>query len=429
MLFNSTSNNLRIVVSSVGAHKIQLVAFVLGLFGCLQSASAACDFNATSSNFSTQLAAAAPGQTICLATGNYGTFNGMTKTSPGVTLTAAPGATPTMALWFGTTTSPASWLILDNITIAGGNINGPANNITFRNSHFTDKLTIWQNAKNNSCSGCPALNNSNIVFDNDLFDMSANQAGVGGYEGRIQIIGSGNDPVPAGVTIKNSKLTTGCADGIQIGGGGYGVTIGPNNEFYNLLQGSCGPHIDSIQFVGTDPTGPVITGNYFHDNTTGIIGYDYANDATITNNVLKSIAADGTAIAGNATGTISHNTLINNELSCGVTHQGNVCHSAFINNIATGFYLDGGGAGAPSALDFNLCTKASCPSGYGTHNLTGTPTYVGGTSPTTYSAFPLTSSSIGHNAANDGNDIGINVANVATAVPSPPTNLIIVSVQ
>lgn len=416
MAFKHKSTKFKMVASTISAHKLHLGVFVFGLLGFLQPASAACDLNATPANLSTQLAAAAPGQTICLATGNYGTFNGTTKSSPGVTLTAAAGASPTMTLWFGTTTSPAAWLIFDNISIAGGNISGPANNITFRSSHFTDKLNIWQNANNNSCSGCPALNNSNIVFDNVLFDMSGNQSGAGGYEGRVNFLGS-NDRYPAGITIKNSKFTTGCADGIQVDGGGYGVTIGPNNEFYNLLQNGCGPHVDSIQFVGTDPTGPLITGNYFHDNTTGIIGYDNANDATITNNVVKNIASDGTAIAGNATGTISHNTLVNNELSCGVTHQGNVCRSSFINNIATGFYLNGGGAGAPAAIDYNICTKGSCPSGYGSHNLTGTPTYVGGS---TYSAFALKSGSIGYKAGSDGNDIGINIAGSA---PAPPGNL------
>jgi hypothetical protein len=326
-----------------------------------------------------------------------------------------------MNIQFRQTNPVPAWLIFDGVTISGGEISGPANNITFKNSTFTDKLNIWQNANNSACPNCPAMNNNNIVFDNDLFNMANNQSGSGGYEGRLNFINAGSsDPSPAGVTVKNSKFTTGCADGVQIDGGGYGVTIGPNNEFYNLLQGSCGPHVDSIQFVGTDRTGPVITGNYFHDNATGIIGYDYANDATITNNVVKNIANDGTAIAGNATGTIAHNTLLTNQLSCGVTHQGNVCRSAFMNNIATGFYLNGGGAGAPSALDYNICTKGSCPSGYGTHNMAGTPTYVGGASPTAYSGFALTSTSIGNNAGSDGKNIGINVAGSA---PSSPASL------
>ena len=51
-------------------------------------------------------------------------------------------------------------------------------------------------------------------------------------------------------------------------------------------RGSCGPHVDSFQFVGSSVPGPVITGNFFHDESTGIVGYDNANSATITNNVL-----------------------------------------------------------------------------------------------------------------------------------------------
>ena len=136
----------------------------------------------------------------------------------------------------------AAWLILDGITFTGGDLSGPAHDMTFRNSTFTDKLNIYAGANNNACGNCAAMNNNNIVFDNDLFNMAANQSGSGGYEGRINILGNS---LPAGVTIKNSKFTTGCADGIQsVGGGGNGFTIGPGNEFFNMQQGSCGPHVD-----------------------------------------------------------------------------------------------------------------------------------------------------------------------------------------
>jgi hypothetical protein len=383
----------------------------------------ACDLNATTSNFSSQLAAAQPGQTICLATGNYGTFNGLTKSSPGVTITAAAGATPTMSIWFGTTASPIAWMILDHLTITGGEINAPANHVTIQNSTITNKIDVWQNGGNNSCSSCPAMNNQNIVFDGDTFNMSANPSGSGGYEGRLNFLGTGSESTPAGVVVKNSTFTQQCADGVDILSGGYGVTIGPGNEFYNLMQGSCGPHIDSIQFVGTDTTGPLITGNYLHDNSTGMIGYDYANDATITNNVVANIGTDGTAIAGNATGTISHNTLYNNQLSCGVTHQGNVCRSAFLNNIATGITNQGGGTGSPSQNDYNLYTQGACGiPGCGSHNLKGTPTYVGGSNPNTYSGFALTSTSLGHLAASDGTDIGMNDSTTGVT-PAAPTGL------
>ena len=54
-----------------------------------------CSLNATTSNFTTQIADATPGQVVCLASGDYSSFTGTSKSSPGVTITSAPGATVT----------------------------------------------------------------------------------------------------------------------------------------------------------------------------------------------------------------------------------------------------------------------------------------------------------------------------------------------
>jgi len=347
-----------------------------------------------------------------------------------VTITAAAGATPTINLQFRQTSPVAAWLILDHLTIQGGEISGPANNITVQNSTITDKVNIWQNANNSACSSCPAMNNSNIVFDNDLFNMSANQTGSGGYEARLNFVNAGGrDPSPAGVTVKNSQFTTGCADGVDILSGGYGVTIGPGNTFYNLLQGSCGPHIDSIQFVGSDDPGPTITGNYFHDDSTGVATYDYANQYIVTNNVFLNVGPNDALDAGTdagGTSLVSHNTVVGSGyIGCGVTHQGNVCRAQIFDNITTSVTI---GAGAAPSLDYNLCTLGKCAGG-GTHNLSGTPTYVGGNPPSTYAGFQLTATSLGHAAGNDGTDLGANVsASSSSNKPVAPTNLA-VSVQ
>jgi hypothetical protein len=378
----------------------------------------ACDLDATTSNFASQLAAAQPGQTVCLATGNYGSFAGVSKSSPGVTIAAAAGATPSMGISFRQTSPVAAWLIFDGITFTGGSISGPAHDITFKNSTFVNQLTIYASAANNACSNCPAMNNNNIVFDNDVFNMAANQSGGGGYEGRIQFTHGGS--TPAGITIKNSKFTSGCADGIQIGGtnSAYGVTIGPNNEFYNLMQGGCGPHVDSIQLVGTGAVGPTITGNYFHDNTTGITTYDYQNHAVVTNNVFVNVVQDVLGGFSSPNSIIAHNTVVGNSIGCNITHQGDVCRSQIFDNIATSINLYGNGQ--PSVNDYNLCTSGGC---VGSHSLNGTPTYVGGTKPTTYAGYALTATSLGRGAASDGKDIGINTTGTGTGTPPlPPTN-------
>ena len=89
------------------------------------------------------------------------------------------------------------------------------------------------------------MDDNHIVFDNDVFNLASCPSGSClGYEGRISFAYEG--PNPAGVTVKNSTFTSGCADGVQfVGSAGRGVTIGPGNTFTNLLQGSCAPHVDS----------------------------------------------------------------------------------------------------------------------------------------------------------------------------------------
>jgi Right handed beta helix region len=386
-------------------------------------AAAACDLNATTANFSAQIAAATAGQTVCLATGDYGTWTGVSKTSPGVTITAAAGAVPRISLAFQGP-STRQWMIIDGLTVYGiVDWTAPTTNVTVRNSTITGKINIWAAGPNNACSNCGSMNNANIVFDNDLFNFADNNQSS--FEGRFNLLGTGG--VSAGVTVKNSQFTTGCADGVHVAGGGNGETIGPGNTFFNLQQGSCGPHVDSIQFEGSDSPGPVITGNFFHNESTGIVGYDNANSATITNNVLINIDQDAMELGGfDSNTTVEHNTVIGQAIDCGVTHEGNVCKAVFRNNIADSVTAVGGGTGQPSFNDYNLCVDSGC---VGSHSLHATPTFVGGANSSTYAGFGLTSLSPGHNAASDGKDMGINITTGGPAPPptatrpDPPTNL------
>jgi hypothetical protein len=389
-------------------------------------ATATCDLSATTANFSSQLAAAAPGQTVCLATGNYGGFAGVSKSSPGVTITPAVGATVTMSLAWNHASPTTQWLILDGIQhVKGGDIAGPTNNVTIKNSTITDKMNIWGGGSSNACSNCPSMNNNNIVFDTDLFNMADNAGGLNGFEGRLNILGNS---LPNGVTVKNSKFTSNCADGIQFDSGGNGVTIGPGNEFVGLVQGSCGQHVDSIQFVTTSTPGPVITGNYFHDNSTGIVGFDGSIDAVITNNVIQNLTQDYITVGNVPSTTVfSHNTL-GGPIFCSNNHDGGSCRAQIMNNIADTIGIGSGSSGTfiPSFNGNNFCTNGGC-AGSNTIN-SGSPTFVAGSNPSTYAGFALTSGSVGHNAGNDGKDIGINVTASSPAPPTatrpdPPTNL------
>src|SRR6478735_6394265 len=75
-----------------------------------------CDGSATPSTLASEVSAAAAGQTICLATGDYGTFHGTAKP---VTIAAAPGASAQMKLSFG---AGDAGFTLDGLAGLGGRI-------------------------------------------------------------------------------------------------------------------------------------------------------------------------------------------------------------------------------------------------------------------------------------------------------------------
>ena len=113
--------------------------------------------SATPANFASQVAAATNGQTILLASGNYGTWSGTNKN---ITIAPQVGATVTMGINFGT--GDSGFTIngtngTGKISLSGGKITGSANNITIKNSAFTSSLVI------------DGPINSNILLDNDTF--------------------------------------------------------------------------------------------------------------------------------------------------------------------------------------------------------------------------------------------------------------------
>jgi len=389
----------------------------------------ACDLNATTANFASQLAAAQPGQTVCLATGNYGTFTGVSKSSPGVKIMPQAGASPTMTINFATPSPAISWLTFDGtggaFTISTGYISGPAHDITFTGGIIIRSLDFYLGPNNNACSSCSQFSNANIVIDGANFQAIGE---AGGYEGRITFVASTLQSVDAGITIKNSEIHDGCWDGIQFAtgaSGARGVTIGPNNEFHNIKQGSCSAHVDSIQFVGgPGNAGPTITGNYFHDITHCMVMFDGSDPATITNNVCVAPddPSNGFNLGGSTSSTIvQHNTLVgaNTTFNCTYSSGGNVCKAAISNNLVQiPVQLNGGGS--PTVNNYNLCMTGTCA---GSNSLAGSPTFVGGASPNTYAGYALASTSMGQNAASDGKAIGINTTTSSAGAPNAPSGL------
>jgi hypothetical protein len=361
-----------------------------------------CDRSATTSTFASQLAAATPGQTLSLASGNYGTFTGAAKASPGVTIKPQTGATPTMGL--DLKSSPAtSNLILDGLTISGATITGPTRDLVVRNSAFTGSVTFFTagGSSNNACSSCPAMSNNNILFDNNTHN---NINPGNGYEGRVEFLGP-NASNQTGVTIRNSTFSGGLSDGIQTTASGVSI-IG--NRFVNLLQSSAAgaPHTDSIQLLGSSNT--VIRGNYFDNVTNGTVAFDGVSTMTIEGNVYDHIAVPYPIVLGGDNGSIiQHNTLRAGEINLTSKAGASSRNTTIRNNVApAGVVLSNGvgGNATPAVNDYNMCS-GGCS---GTHSIRGSAVFSGGSTPTSYVGFALAAGALGSNAASDGLDMGIN---------------------
>jgi hypothetical protein len=357
-----------------------LAAAVLTLGRAPAMAAASCDRSASPSSFASQVSAASAGQTICLASGSYGTWTGTNKQ---ITITAAPGATPTMKLDLDTGDGNFT---LDGIDgLSGDMLNGSAN-ITIRNSTFTGTLNIDGNANNQP---------RNIVLDHNQHTFTGTMS-TGDLNGKIRI--RNNAGSFTGVTVENSTFANGDWDGIHLGGGANII----NNTFTNLCDTGHN-HTDNIQYEGG--TGGTIRGNYIHSTCTtqGITSYDGGtNNITIEDNVIDIRRAWGIEFYSDKNSIIRHNTIR--------------------------YYAPGCYANSPCGY-ISLDRKPQDPAGTGTqvydniamitiddgstatrndHNLNNNQiTYTGPT--TTYNGYKLTTTSPGHNAADDGTDLGARI--------------------
>ena len=366
------------------------VAVVVALLA-LPATSPAADLHATPANLGSVFASSQGGDVIHLATGSYGTFSGGSKPAT-VTLVPEPGASASMGLGF----TPADHIRLDGLTLSGGALTG-AHDIAIVNSTFT--------ATTNISASVP---NANIVLDHDVFD---NISPCGSCpEGRVTVTSpGGNSAGPSGVVISNSRFFGGTSDGVQLTGQATGVQIGPGNEFANMGQTSA-VHTDPIQLYGARDT--LITGNYLHDNATGIMAPDGGDGGylRIENNVFTRSEQPGAYLGFKPGLSVIHNTftvalMINDDPS----KSGSPTTGAVIkdNVLGGGLAKQNLGSGAIAQEDYNLLSGGS-----GAHDIKANPTFAAGAKPTTYAGFLLAPGSPGVKAADDGADMGI--------LPAPP---------
>lgn len=356
-----------------------------------------CDRNATTATFAAQVAAATPGQTICLASGSYGTWTGTAKASPGITIKANAGQTPAMNVDLNT---GDNGFVLDGFTgMAGSSILNGAHDVAIKNSDFSGGgIEI------------DGPTNANILLDHNSFHDFTTACPPGGNPAYVHLSYGGS--VHSGVTVSNSTFTNGDADGIQAG---LPVDI-INNTFDNLRDrelvcgGSDSNHTDDVQlFCGCASSSTAFTtirGNWFKANNhvvSAISAFDGTDHVLIESNVVQCDCQQGITLYSDVSSTIRHNTVLGQQGASiyldKKTGQPNNTGTVIRDNVATV------GVGINNATSItnstNLIPGAAAP------NIAGTPTFVGGATPTTYAGFRLTALSAGHLAASDGLDVGI----------------------
>lgn len=354
------------------------------------------------SGLSTAIKNAAAGSTICLNAGSYGEFSATVSKSSMVTVKPAGGVSQSQAVLGFVNVATSSNLTFEGLTIAGGDAgssSAPATHIHWIADAFTSGL----------CIQTPTSANIDILVEGSTFFNIGEGAGGCGNEGRLEVNGE-NKGVSGtnGVVISHSSFgRNGCTDGVNITGGGSGTVIGPDDVFENMKEGSCKAHVDPIQFYGAK--GTTVTGDYFHGNSDGIMSPDgNGSPMTVTNNVFDT---DGEypwqiVIGGGEHDVISHDTFGHGAMiRIGHVNVGaTAANETITDNVLTGgLDLTEGQSSSGWTMEYNLVEGQA----FGTHGINGKPTYVGGGSePSTWTGWALTSSSPGHLAAGDGTNMG-----------------------
>jgi len=349
-------------------------------------AAVTCDRNATTSSFASEVSAATAGQTVCLASGNYGTWQGTNKA---ITITKANGAAPTMKISFS---SGDSAFTLDGLGGMGGQISGGASNITIRNSAFTSEISVSGTATG-----------ANLVFDGNSHNN------INGNSTAQRFLAEGG-----GLTIRNSLFQGGGSDGVRLATSAPVNVIG--NTFLNIIDDGSDNHTDNIQWYGG--SNAVVRGNLFKQTINGetqIMGaFDGTGGNLIEDNVVDVISRPwAVELYSDDSSIIRHNTFVYHtgcayNMSCGLialdrkTGDDAGRNTQVYDNIATGFAI--GNGSTTSRRDHNMIR-----SGAGTGDLTGAPTFQGGTAPANYAGYRLTTSSEGAGRASDGLNVGARI--------------------
>jgi hypothetical protein len=354
------------------------------------TASGTCNRNATPSTFAAEVSAATGGQTVCLASGSYGTWQGTNKQ---ITIRAASGASPTMRYSFG---SGDSGFTLDGMSGMGGTISSGASNLTVKNSAF------------NTCAQFNG-SQSNVVFDNNTHININATCG----NSRLGLNASG-------VTIKNSLMQGGDSDGAFISANNVLVE---NNRFINLCEGPTGNHTDGLQFA--DPNGvgvpdssqssgynSVVRRNFFQFSgcnngyAQALASYDSGTQGALwEDNVIDTTRPAGIELYSDDGSIVRHNTVrYYADAQCAFTGQ--TCGKIDLSR-KSGSNADPPGTGTQVYDNVAIVTTSlGSTAARNDHNVSGAlVSYVGPLN--TWAGFRLAPGSVGKGGASDGADVGM----------------------
>lgn len=373
----------------------------------------------TPATFSSSVSAAAPGSVLCLAAGAYSNWSGASKTAPGITITAAPGAAVTLPLGVNWSLASLKNFTVDG-TLMGGSITVPANqyvwsgsttsalNVTIRDVVFAPSADLDISSPTNAA----------ITFDHDSFNNSDCEKNEG-----VRLHLSYSNNTQSGITVQNSAFIGGSADGIQTGDP---MTV-QNNLFQGIQEGSetqC--HSDALQLVGAAKVATVIKGNYFLKNADGVAGFDGPLLTDIEDNVFDQTTENNSIDLDSDTGSvIMHNTIIKPANGTGIDLTSKANNAASKNTVIRDNIFDGAeislkGGGCNCTATPSVNTSNMLSAGAAGSNFAGTPVFAaaGGS----HDAYLLSPSSPGVAQADDGTDVGVYAQGAVTYGPVAPAS-------
>ena len=323
---------------------------------------------------------------------------------------------------------------LVDLETSGDAFQSKALNLTFENIAFTaaDGNVLLQGEEN-----------SNITFNRDTFvDGNAKCSGgsASGLSGIFYVQPTASSTTQTGLTVENSIFVA----PTDLWNPGRAVQDGAPMVFVNNVvtgfldhteSASCN-HIDGLQlYSGTNgSTGSVtFTGNLCYDDYGCIMGFDGTSSNTITDNVCFDMETSCISLYSDTGSVVNHNVQETRGADPGgcstmddtsAPIQGCTNSTLLLNSNKSGDRVTSGetftnnsSPSGPNVESGSLTTNThNLWSGASSPNMNGTPTFAGGSSPTTWAGFELTSGSAGHAGGSDGLDVG-----VRSSAGGPPT--------